>query len=95
MLDGLASLAFASSLGIGVPFGALTILDHQGGISLAAGWMKGVFSAAMITEMTATGGLLILAIGFQLLEIRRIRVASLLPALVIAPAAVALFVGGG
>lgn len=93
MLDAFTSIAFASSLGIGVPFSALTVLVYQGALTLAAGWLKGALSPAMINEMTATGGLLILGIGFQLLEIRRIRVANLLPALAIAPIAVALFVG--
>jgi hypothetical protein len=93
MLDAFAGLAFASSLGVGVPFSALTVLVYQGALTLAAGWLKGVLSAAMVNEMTATGGLLIVGIGLQLLEIRRIRVANLLPALVIAPVAVALFVG--
>ncbi len=91
MLDAFSSLAFASSLGIGVPFSGLTVLVYQGALTLAAGWLKGAFTPAMINEMTATGGLLILGIGFQLLEIRRIRVANLLPALVFAPLAVAVF----
>jgi uncharacterized membrane protein YqgA involved in biofilm formation len=90
MLDGFAGLAFASSLGIGVAFSALTVLVYQGLLTLGASWVKGLLSEAMVTEMTATGGLLILGIGFQLLEIRRIRVANLLPAVVLAPVAVAL-----
>ena len=90
MLDAFTSLAFASSLGIGVPFSALTVLVYQGALTLAAGWVKGALSAAMINEMTAAGGLLVIGVGLQLLEIRRIRVANLLPALVIAPLAVAI-----
>jgi uncharacterized protein len=90
MLDAFTSLAFASSLGVGVPFSGLTVLVYQGVLTLAAGWLKGALSDAMVTEMTATGGLLIVGIGLQLLEIRRIRVANLLPALAFAPLAVAL-----
>ena len=90
MLDAFASLAFASSLGVGVPFSALTVLVYQGALTIAAGWLKGALTDAMVTEMTAAGGLLIVGIGLQLLEIRRIRVANLLPALAFAPLAVAL-----
>jgi uncharacterized membrane protein YqgA involved in biofilm formation len=89
VLDGFAALAFASSLGIGVPFSALTILVYQGGLTLAAGLAQNALSEAMIAEMTATGGVMILAIGLLLLDVRRIRVANLLPALLIAPLIVA------
>ncbi len=92
VLDGFAALAFASSLGIGVLFSALTILLYQGGLTLAAGLAQNVFSEAMIAEMTATGGVMILAIGLLLLDVRRIRVANLLPALLIAPLMVAALV---
>jgi uncharacterized membrane protein YqgA involved in biofilm formation len=90
VLDGFAALAFASSLGIGVLFSALTILVYQGGITLAAGLAQDVLTAPMIAEMTASGGVMILAIGLLLLDVRRIRVANLLPALVIAPLVVAI-----
>ena len=91
MLDAFTSVAFASSLGVGVPFSALTVLFYQGAITLGAGWLRGVLTDPMVNEMTAAGGLLILGIGLQLLDIRRLRVANLLPALAIAPLAVALF----
>ncbi len=90
LLDGFAALAFASSLGIGVVFSALTILVYQGALSLLAGVMQQVLSQAMIAEMTATGGVLIMGIGLLLLEIKRIRLASFLPAIAIAPLVVAL-----
>ncbi len=95
LLDGFAALAFASSLGIGVLFSALTILIYQGGLSLLAGLAQSVLTDPMIAEMSATGGVLILAIGLMLLDIKRIRVANLLPALVIAPAVVALLTALG
>jgi len=90
LLDGFAALAFASSLGIGVLFSVLTILIYQGGLTLLAGLFQSVLNAAMIAEMTATGGVMILAIGLLLLDLKRIRVANLLPALLIAPLIVAL-----
>jgi len=89
MLDGFASLAFASTLGIGVVFSVLTILIYQGSLTLLAGLAQSLLTDAMIGEMSATGGVLILAIGLLMLDLKRIRVANLLPALVIAPLIVA------
>jgi uncharacterized membrane protein YqgA involved in biofilm formation len=90
VLDGFAALAFSAALGWGVGFSVLTILVYQGALSLAAGAAAGGFSDAMIAAMTAVGGILIMAIGLRLLELRTIRVANLLPALVLAPATVAV-----
>jgi len=85
-LDGFAALAFSSTLGIGVGFSALMVLGYQGAITLGAGFFQGVLTQGMIAELTATGGILIFAIGLGLLELKRIRVANLLPAIFIAPA---------
>jgi uncharacterized membrane protein YqgA involved in biofilm formation len=90
VLDGFAALAFAAALGWGVGFSVLTILVYQGALSIAAGLGAGAFSPAMISAMTAVGGVMILAIGLRLLELKTIRVANLLPALVLAPATVAV-----
>jgi uncharacterized membrane protein YqgA involved in biofilm formation len=95
VLDAFTAMAFASTLGIGVLFSAVTVLVYQGGITLLAGVADTLLTAPMIAEMTATGGVLILAIGLLLLDIKRIRVANLLPALVIAPAIVALLTALG
>lgn len=86
ILDGFAALAFSSTLGIGVIFSAALILVYQGAITLLAGQMQAFVSSAMITEMSAAGGLILvgLTIG-SLLELRPIRSANFLPALVIAP----------
>ncbi len=89
MLDGVAALAFASTLGIGVVFSIITLIVYQGGISLLASLAQNALTDPMIAEMSATGGVLILAIGLLLLDLKRIRVANLLPALLIAPAIVA------
>jgi uncharacterized protein len=91
VLDGFASLAFASSLGIGVLFSALPILFYQGAITLLAAQIEPMVSQAMMTEMTATGGVILTAIAISsLLEIRHIRVGNFLPALLVAPLLVAL-----
>jgi uncharacterized membrane protein YqgA involved in biofilm formation len=92
MLDGFAALAFASALGWGVGFSIITILLYQGGLSLAASAVAGAVgdpsASPAIAAVTATGGVLILAIGLRLLRVREIRVANLLPALLLAPLAV-------
>jgi len=83
VLDGFAALAFASTLGIGVLFSVLTVLVYQGGLTLLAGMAQRALSDPVVDEMTATGGVLMLAIGLLLLDIKRIRVANLLPSLVV------------
>jgi uncharacterized protein len=90
MLDGFAALAFAATLGPGVLASILVILGFQGGLALLASLGADFFTAPMIVEMTATGGVVLLAIAFRLLNLKQIRAANLLPALFIAPAAVAI-----
>ena len=90
LLDGFAAVAFASALGWGVGFSALVVLVYQGALTLSASAVAGAFSPAMIAAMSAVGGVLILGIGLRLLDLRQVRVANLLPALVLAPATVAV-----
>lgn len=90
LLDAFAALAFASALGWGVGFSALTVLVYQGALSLSATAAAGAFSESMIAAMSAVGGVMILGIGLRLLDLRQVRVANLLPALVLAPTVVAL-----
>jgi uncharacterized protein len=86
VLDGFASIAFASTLGIGVAFSSLIILVYQGGISLLAGQLNAIVNTSMMNELTAAGGVLLMGVGISnLLEIKKIRVGNMLPALVIAP----------
>jgi uncharacterized membrane protein YqgA involved in biofilm formation len=85
-LDGFASIAFASTLGIGVLFSSAIILVYQGGVSLLANQLNAVITDPMMTEMTATGGILLIGVGISnLLEIKKIRVGNFLPALAAAP----------
>jgi uncharacterized membrane protein YqgA involved in biofilm formation len=92
VLDGFASLAFASALGPGVLFSVLVILVYQGGLTLLASQAQALLSDAMIAEMTAVGGILLIALAVSsLLEIKPIRAGNLLPALVAAPIFVWLF----
>jgi hypothetical protein len=89
-LDGFAALAFSSTLGPGVLFAALTVLVYQGALTLGAGWASAMLTDPMIADMTAAGGVLMLALGMGLLQLKHMRVANLLPAIVVAPAIVAV-----
>ena len=80
LLDGVASVALASSLGVGVAFSAFAVLVVQGAITLMAGQLLFLRSPAVLDAVAATGGVLILAIGINLLDLKQIRVGNLLPA---------------
>ena len=86
VLDGFAALAFASTLGVGVMFSTIIILVYQGGISLLAAQLDAIVTPAMMNELTATGGVILLGLAISsLLEIKKIRVGNMLPGLAIAP----------
>lgn len=91
LLDGPVALAFASVFGIGVAFAALPLLVWQGGLTLAAAAVGGLVSDVMVAAIGAVGGFLVIGIGLRLLDLRAVRVANLLPALVLAPLVVALW----
>ena len=81
VLDGISSIVFASSLGIGVLFSAAAIFLYQGAISLAAGLVAPLLSDAVIAEMTCVGSLLITALGLNMLNVTKIKVMNLVPAI--------------
>lgn len=81
VLDGISSIVFASSMGIGVLFSAVPVFLYQGFITLTAGFMKQFLIEAVITDMSAVGGLLIVGIGFNILEFKKIKVGNMLPAI--------------
>jgi hypothetical protein len=86
VLDGFASMAFASTLGVGVMFSTVIIFVYQGGISLLAAQLNAIVTAAMMNELTATGGVILLGLAISsLLEIKKIRVGNMLPGLLVAP----------
>lgn len=85
ILDGFASIALASSFGSGVLFSAIPVLLYQGGITIGAGYVESYLSPLIIDQLSATGGLLIAGIGIILLEIKDIRIANLLPSLLLVP----------
>ena len=84
-LDGFASVAFAAVYGWGVGLSAITVLIVQGAIAVLAGTLDGVLTDPMIDVLAATGGVLLLGIALRLLDLKHLRVANLLPALLIAP----------
>lgn len=85
LLDGIGSIAFASTLGVGIMFSAVVILVYQGAISLLSGWIGQGFGDAAVAEMTATGGVILVGIGISnLLQIKKIRTGSFLPAIFLA-----------
>ncbi|MCE5282985.1 MAG: DUF554 domain-containing protein [Deltaproteobacteria bacterium] len=91
LLDGFASIALASTLGVGVAFSALSVLVVQGGLTLLASHLDFLREPAVLGAVTATGGMIILGIGINLLEMARIRIGNFLPALLYAIAWAAWF----
>jgi len=91
LLDGFSSLAFTAAMGIGVLFSVIPVFLYQGGITLLSRLIKDFLSPEIINEMTAVGGILILGIGFGLLEIRKIKIGNLLPAILVAALLAAIF----
>ena len=85
VLDGFASIAFAAALGAGVYLSILTILVIQGGLATLAYLFGANLDPVAISAASAVGGVILLGVGFRLLEIKRIRVVSFLPALALAP----------
>ena len=85
LLDGVASIAFAAALGWGVALSALTILVVQGGIAAGAFLLTDVLDASAILAITSAGGVILLGVALRLLELKAVRVANFLPALLLAP----------
>ncbi len=85
LLDGVASMAFAAALGPGVYLSAITVLVVQGGIAGAAFLLADVMDAMTILSITAAGGLILMGVALRLLDLKAVRVANFLPALVLAP----------
>lgn len=81
VLDGVTSVIFASTMGLGVMFSSAAVFLYQGLITITAGFMKNFLVPETIAQMSSVGGLLIMAIGFNMLNITKIRVGNLLPAI--------------
>ena len=83
VLDGCASVVLAASFGVGVIFSAIPLLLYQGGITVFARSLQYVFTDTITTELTATGGVLLVGLGISILEIKKMKIVNMLPSLVI------------
>lgn len=85
VLDGIASITFAATMGYGVLFSVFPLFLYQGAITLLAKWIAPLLSAAIVTEMSAVGGLLIVALSINMLGLRqeKIPIGNLLPAMLL------------
>jgi uncharacterized membrane protein YqgA involved in biofilm formation len=90
-LDGLVSILFAATMGWGVAISAIIVGIYQGLMTLGASGLDAILTDRMVHEMSATGGIMILGIALRFMEVKPIRVGSLLPGLFVAPVLVALF----
>ncbi|WP_070000225.1 DUF554 domain-containing protein [Cellulosilyticum sp. I15G10I2] len=83
MLDGITSIIYASSMGIGVIFSGVAVFLYQGAITLAAGFLGSILQDGEIANITGIGSILIMGLGFNLLGMTKIKVANFLPAIFI------------
>ena len=83
LMDGVSSVALASALGIGVGFSAIPLLIYQGGLTLLAGSVASFFTDPIINELSAVGGILLIGLGINILEIKKLRILNMIPALII------------
>jgi uncharacterized protein len=81
LLDGITSVVFAATFGSGVIFSAVPVLIYQGSITLGASLLKPFLTAGVIAQMSGVGGLLIVAIGINMLRLTHIKVGNMLPAI--------------
>lgn len=81
VIDGITAISLAATLGIGVMFSALFVLVYQGTITLISMYAGNFMSEIMINEMSAVGGLLIIALSINMMGIKKIRAGNMLPAI--------------
>lgn len=81
LMDGFGSIALASAFGIGVTFSVIPLFIFQGGITLLAWWLGEFIPPVMINDLIATGGILLIGLGINILEIKHIRIMNMLPSL--------------
>mgnify|MGYP003336284954 FL=1 len=91
LLDGFVSIMFAATYGIGVAFSAISVVVVQGSLTLAGTGLDAALGDRMRIELFAAGGLAVIGIGLNLLQVTKIRLANLLPGLVLTPVLVAIF----
>lgn len=83
LMDGFSSIALASVMGVGVVFSVVPMLIYQGGITLLAYWLGDFVAQQVVAELTAVGGVMLIGLGINILEIKKIKVMNMLPALLL------------
>ncbi len=83
LMDGVTSIALASGLGIGVMFSVIPLLVYQGGLTLFAAFIGDHLTEVIVNDLSATGGILLIGLGINILEIKHLKVLNMVPALVI------------
>jgi uncharacterized protein len=83
VLDGFSSMALASSLGIGVMFSVIPLMIYQGGITLITSSIQNILTTTMINELSAVGGLILIGLGIEILEIKKLKLLNMIPSLIV------------
>lgn len=91
VMDGVTAVFFASTLGAGVLFSAVPVLLYQGALTLGASFLSPVLDMAVVTEMSAAGGVAIMALSLSMMDIKHLQVADMLPAIFFPIAVLPLF----
>ena len=81
VLDGFSSMALAAAMGVGVLFSVIPLLIYQGGITLLSMWLGDFFAQSVVNELTATGGVLLIGLGINILNLGKLKITDLLPSL--------------
>jgi uncharacterized membrane protein YqgA involved in biofilm formation len=84
LMDLFSSIALASAFGRGVLFSIIPLFLYQAGLTLGAEYFKDFLSTEMIDELSASGGIMLVGLGVSILDLKKIRVINMLPALVMA-----------
>jgi len=82
-LDAIISMALASAMGIGVAFSAVPVFLYQGSLTLLAANSQGLLAGSTLAQLSGVGGILLMGVGINLLEIRKINVVNMLPSLLV------------
>ena len=80
-MDGFGSIALSASLGFGVMLSVIPMLIYQGGLTLFASLLEGFFSEIMIMELSAVGGIILIGLGINILEIKKLKILNMVPSL--------------
>ena len=83
VMDGLSSIALVAALGIGVIFSIIPLFIYQGGLTFLVSFAGDYFSEIIVNDLTAVGGILLIGLGINILEIKNIKVANMLPSIIV------------